>query len=98
MAQLNKLLKVMIATAVMATTATALLADGTKIAIIGGRTDDPFFAIVKKGIDDAALTVKAHGGTVNYLQLQTYDNIGGDAANLIRTAISQRASVIAAPD
>jgi simple sugar transport system substrate-binding protein len=37
-------------------------------------------------------------GSVNCLQLQTYDNIGGDAANLIRTAISQRASVIAAPD
>ena len=35
---------------------------------------------------------------MNYLQLQTYDNIGGDAANLIRTAISQHASIIAAPD
>ena len=32
--------------------------------------------------------LQAHGGTVNYLMLQTYDNIGGDAANLVRTAIS----------
>ena len=71
---------------------------GTTIAVVGGKTDDAFFAIVKKGIDDGALVVKAHGGTVTYLQLQTYDNIGGDAANLIRTAISQKASVIAVPD
>jgi simple sugar transport system substrate-binding protein len=74
------------------------MADGARIAVIGGKADDPFFAKIKKGIDDAALVVKAHGGKVTYLQLQTYDNIGGDAANLIRTAISQHASVIAAPD
>jgi len=71
---------------------------GTTIAVVGGKTDDAFFAKVKKGIDDGALVVKAHGGTVTYLQLQTYDNIGGDAANLVRTAISQKASVIAVPD
>ena len=71
---------------------------GTTVAVVGGKTDDAFFAKVKKGIDDGALVVKAHGGTVTYLQLQTYDNIGGDAANLVRTAISQKASVIAVPD
>ena len=71
---------------------------GTTIAVVGGKTDDAFFAKVKKGIDDGALVVKAHGGSVTYLQLQTYDNIGGDAANLVRTAISQKASVIAVPD
>src|SRR5262249_33476293 len=59
---------------------------------------DPFFAKVKKGIDEATEVVKAHGGSVNYLMLQNYDNIGGDAANLIRTAISQGATVIAAPN
>eukprot|EP01037_Dinobryon_pediforme_P017795 gene17795-18015_t len=85
-------------TALMAVSASVAVADGAKIAVIGGKTDDPFFAKVKKGIDDGALIVKAHGGTVNYLQLQTYDNIGGDAANLVRTAISQKASVIAVPD
>jgi len=90
--------KLVVTAALLATTATVAMADGAKIAVIGGKSDDPFFAKIKKGIDDAALTVKAHGGTVNYLQLQTYDNIGGDAANLIRTAISQHASIIAAPD
>ena len=84
--------------ALMASSATVAMADGITVAIVGGKTDDPFFAKVKKGIDDAALVVAAHGGSVNYLQLQTYDNIGGDAANLVRTAISQKASVIAVPD
>jgi simple sugar transport system substrate-binding protein len=84
--------------ALMASSATVAMADGVTIAVVGGKTDDPFFAKVKKGIDDGALVVAAHGGKVNYLQLQTYDNIGGDAANLIRTAISQKASVIAVPD
>ena len=46
------------------------------IFVVGGKTDDPFFAKIKKGIDDAALVVAAHGGSVNYLQVQTYDNIG----------------------
>lgn len=82
----------------MALTATAVLAEGTTIAVIGGKADDPFFAKVKKGIDDGTLVVQAHGGSVNYLMLQNYDNIGGDAGNLIRTAISQGASVIAAPN
>ena len=91
-------LKIIVSAAVLAASATVALAGGTTIAVVGGKTDDPFFAKVKKGIDDGALVVKAHGGTVNYLQLQTYDNIGGDAANLVRTAISQKASVIAVPD
>ena len=86
------------AAALMVAGATVAMAGGTTIAVVGGKTDDPFFAKVKKGIDDGALVVKAHGGTVNYLQLQTYDNIGGDAANLVRTAISQKATVIAVPD
>ena len=68
------------------------------IAVVGGKSDDPFFAKVKKGIDDATLVVQALGGSVNYLMLRTYDNIGGDAANLVRTATSQNSSVIAVPD
>jgi len=90
-------MKLMLSTAVLAASATLAMAGGT-IAVVGGKTDDPFFAKVKKGIDDGAMVVKAHGGTVSYLQLQTYDNIGGDAANLVRTAISQKAAVIAVPD
>jgi simple sugar transport system substrate-binding protein len=53
---------------------------------------------VKRGIDDAAMIVEAHGGRVTYLPLQTYDNIGSDAANLVRTAVGQGASGIAAPN
>ena len=98
---MKNIVKVMASVATLAllvASASVALADGAKIAIIGGKTDDPFFAKVKKGIDDGALVVKAHGGSVNYLQLQTYDNIGGDAANLVRTAISQKASIIAVPN
>ena len=99
---MKSVLKLFVTAAVIATSAstsaTLALAAGAKIAVIGGKSDDPFFAKVKKGIDDATLVVKAHGGSVSYLMLQTYDNIGGDAANLIRTAISQHPSVIAAPD
>ena len=73
-------------------------AEGANIAIIGGRADDPFFAKVKRGIDDAEMLVKAHGGSVNYLALQSYDNLGPDAAELIRTAISQNVDGIAAPN
>lgn len=82
--------------AVIAISATVVSA--ADIAIIGGKADDAFFAKIKKGIDDATLVVTAHGGTVNYLQLQTYDNIGGDAANLVRTAISQGVDIIAVPN
>ncbi len=98
MKNIVKAMAAVAAIAVMASSATLAMAEGVTIAVIGGKTDDAFFAKVKKGIDDGALVVAAHGGKVNYLQLQTYDNIGGDAANLIRTAISQKASVIAAPN
>lgn len=76
----------------------ATVASAADIAIIGGKSDDAFFAKIAKGIADATLVVEAHGGTVNYLQLQTYDNIGGDAANLVRTAISQGVDIIAVPN
>ena len=92
------ILRTALMASVLALGATAVLADGATIAVVGGKADDPFFAKVKKGIDDGTLVVKAHGGKVNYLMLQNYDNIGGDAANLVRTAISQHASVIAVPD
>ncbi|MFM2365721.1 MAG: hypothetical protein RIR95_328, partial [Pseudomonadota bacterium] len=94
----SKVMKAVLLASVMAFGATAATAEGKMIAVVGGKSDDAFFAKVKKGIDDATLVVTAHGGTVNYLQLQTYDNLGGDAANLVRTAISQGASIIAVPD
>ena len=92
------ILRAALMASVMALGATAVLAQGVTIAVVGGKADDPFFAKVKKGIDDGALVVAAHGGKVNYLMLQNYDNIGGDAANLVRTAIAQGASVIAVPN
>jgi len=92
----NFSIKAVVATAVMAVIPTVVFA--ASIAIVGGKTDDPFFAKIKKGIDDATLVVKAHGGKVNYLQLQNYDNIGGDAANLVRTAMSQGVDIIAVPN
>jgi simple sugar transport system substrate-binding protein len=80
----------------LASLATAAIAGD--IAIVGGRIDDPFFAIVKRGVDDAAKLAEARGGSVNYLALQTYENIGADAAALIRTAVAQGADGIAAPN
>lgn len=86
------------AAAVAATCATAALAAGPKIFVIGGKADDPFWSRVKKGADDAALVVKAAGGTVTWLGPQTYDNLGPDAAKLIRTALSQKPDAIVGPD
>jgi simple sugar transport system substrate-binding protein len=68
------------------------------IAVIGGKTDDAFWNKIKKGIDDARLIVEANGGKVNYLQLQSYDNLGPDAAQLVRTAMSQGANGIVVPN
>ena len=48
--------------------------DGANIFVVGGKADDPFFAVIKKGVDDAALAVEAYGGSVSFLQLQTYDS------------------------
>ena len=42
--------------------------------------------------------VEKNGGSVSFLQLQTYDNIGADAGNLVRTAINQGADGIAVPN
>lgn len=68
------------------------------IAVVGGKTDDEFWNRIKKGLDDAALVVGQQGGSVSYLQLQTYDNLGPDAAQLVRTAISQGVDGIAVPN
>jgi simple sugar transport system substrate-binding protein len=76
----------------------AMAQDGAQIFVVGGKADDPFFAVIKKGVDDAALAVEANGGSVSFLQLQTYDAIGPDAANLVRTAINQGADGIAVPN
>lgn len=71
---------------------------GPTIYVIGGKPDDPFWSKVKKGADDAGLVVAARGGKVLWLGPQTYDNLGPDAANLIRTALGQKPSAIVGPD
>ena len=78
----------LLATAAVAIASTATLA--ADIAVVGGRADEEFWNRIKKGVDDARLVVEANGGSVNYLQLQSYDNIGPDAAQLVRTAPEAR--------
>ncbi|MFG2373156.1 sugar ABC transporter substrate-binding protein [Streptomyces sp. NPDC048504] len=68
------------------------------IYVIGGKSDDPFFSAVKRGVEDATKLVKAGGGTVTYLGPQSYDNLGPDVAKLTLTAISQNPSAILVPD
>lgn len=89
--------KILATAAVMAFTATAANA-GAKIFVIGGKPDDPFWSIVKHGAEDAAKVVEAQGGTVTWLGPQNYDNLGVDAAELIRQAIAQGATGVVGPD
>lgn len=71
---------------------------GAKIFVIGGKPDDPFWGIVKRGAEDAAKVVEAQGGSVTWLGPQNYDNLGVDAAELIRQAIAQGATGVVGPD
>ncbi|MCX7644777.1 MAG: substrate-binding domain-containing protein [Rhodobacteraceae bacterium] len=91
-----RLTRILSATALAAALATG--ASAADIAVIGGKTDDPFWSKIKKGLDDAAMPIVRDGGSVNYLQLQTYDNLGPDAAQLVRTAISQGVDGIVVPN
>ena len=98
MTHIKQLMQVMVATTALAIFATAALADGAKIFVIGGKPDDPFWSKVKKGAEDAGLVAKATGGSVTWLGPANYDNLGPDAAKLIRTALSQHPSAIVGPD
>jgi simple sugar transport system substrate-binding protein len=68
------------------------------IFVIGGKSDDPFWSKVKRGVDDAAKVVEANGGKVTWLGPQNYDNLGPDAAKLILTAKSQGATALIGAD
>lgn len=89
------MLATLLATAAVTVAASSSMA--ANIAVIAGSAQDAFFNIVKKGVDDAALVVKANGGTVTYLTVQSYDNFGPDLVGLINTAISQNVQGIAIP-
>ncbi|MES2144363.1 MAG: substrate-binding domain-containing protein [Pseudomonadota bacterium] len=91
-----KSLKTMLGTTALIASATVAMA--AEIAVIGGKADDLFWNKIKKGMDDACLAVVANGGKCTYLQLQTYDNLGADAAQLVRTAIAQGATGIVIPN
>jgi len=81
------------------TTANAAADTGkTAIFVIGGKSDDPFWSKVKRGVDDAAKVVQAQGGSVTFLGPQNYDNLGPDAAKLIDSALSQGATAVIAAD
>ena len=95
---MKKFLAVLTATAALAVYAPSAMADGAKIFVIGGKADDPFWSIVKRGAEDAGKVVAAQGGTVTWLAPQNYDNLGVDAAELIRQAIAQGATAVVAPD
>ncbi|MCO5126321.1 MAG: hypothetical protein M9957_03110 [Rhodobacteraceae bacterium] len=73
-------------------------AEGANIFVIGGKPDDPFWSRVKKGAEDAGKVAEAQGGSVTWLGPQNYDNLGPDAAELIRQAIDQKADAIVGPD
>jgi simple sugar transport system substrate-binding protein len=100
MKRVKTFMKVMATAALMATTATVAMAEtkGAKIFVIGGKADDPFWSKIKKGADDAGLVAKATGGSVTWLGPQNYDNLGPDAAKLIRTALAQHPDAIVGPD
>jgi simple sugar transport system substrate-binding protein len=83
--------------AVLASLSTSA-AMAAKIFVIGGKPDDPFWSIVKRGAEDAGIMAKAQGGSVTWLGPQNYDNLGVDAAELIRQAIDQGADAIVGPD
>src|SRR5258708_30335013 len=98
MMHVKHLVKAAIAAAVMAATATVALAGGTKIFVIGGKPDDPFWSKVKKGADEAGAVAGLNGGQVIWPGPQTHDNLGPVAAKLLRTARSQNPTAIVGPD
>lgn len=96
MKRIRRLSTVLTVSAVLAAYASEALA--AKIFVVGGKPDDPFWSIVKRGAEDAGIVAKAHGGSVTWLGPQNYDNLGVDAAELIRQAIHQGADAIVGPD
>ena len=93
-----KLTKLIAAATALALGATAVGAEGANIFVIGGKPDDPFWSRVKKGAEDAGVVAESQGGSVTWLGPQNYDNLGPDAAELIRQAIDQGADAVVGPN
>jgi simple sugar transport system substrate-binding protein len=91
-------LRIALTSVALVASATVAMAEGAKIFVIGGKADDSFWSIVKRGAEDAGKLAVEQGGSVTWLGPQNYDNLGADAANLIRNAISQGATAIVGPD
>lgn len=96
MTKFRRLAATVSAAAIVTCTATAVMA--ANIFVVGGKPDDPFWSIVKRGAEDAGKVAEAQGGKVVWLGPQNYDNLGVDAAELIRQAIDQGADAIVGPD
>jgi len=96
MKTLSRILATVSTTAIIALVSTSVMA--ANIFVIGGKPDDPFWSIVKRGAEDAGKVVEAQGGSVTWLGPQNYDNLGVDAAELIRQAIDQGADAIVGPN
>lgn len=76
-----------------------LAADSTlNIYFLAGATSDPFMSTIKRGADDAGKAIAANGGSVHWLPLQDYGNIGPDLVKLLRSASSSSPAAIVAPN
>jgi simple sugar transport system substrate-binding protein len=93
-----KLGKILATTAMLSLVAGMASAEGANIFVIGGKPDDPFWSRVKMGAEMAGRVAEAQGGSVTWLGPQNYDNLGPDAAELIRQAIDQGADAIVGPN
>jgi simple sugar transport system substrate-binding protein len=93
-----KLARLLGTTALLIGAAGMTLAEGANIFVIGGKPDDPFWSRVKAGAEAAGIVAEAMGGSVTWLGPQNYDNLGPDAAELIRQAIDQGADAIVGPN
>lgn len=98
MTRMKRVMSALLTAALLGSSGVAAMAAGAKVFVVGGKPDDPFWSIVKRGAEDAGAVAKAQGGSVTWLGPQNYDNLGVDAAELIRQAIQQGASAIVGPD
>ena len=71
---------------------------GAHVAVIGGAASDGFWTTVKNGGLAAATAVEANGGQVTFLALKNYENLGPDAADLVRNAIGLKVNAIVIAD